>query len=526
MKILGAIDIGTNAIRLEVVRIESDHSLTTLSQQKETVRLGEGEFTTHRMTPAAIERGALVCARFADMARGFGADEIIAVATSAAREAENQADFLERVQEEAGLEVQVISGPEEARLIYLGVSSGANLGERRALFIDIGGGSTELILGDAKGYFMLESLKLGAIRIANVFLQGERGAISSDKVSKMKEYVRGIASHTARSLRNYGFDVLYGSAGTITNLGDITARRLGDTPATLLNYPVKLPDLQASVDILCKLSLEERRKLPGLDPDRADIIAGGAVVLLTIMEELKAEGVVISDRGLRDGIIVDRLMREDDARMEYTSIPVRKRSILQLARSCNYDVTHAEHITALALGIFDEMRRLGFHPYGSRERELLEYAGYVHDIGCFLSHTNHQRHSYYLIRNSDLLGFSDAEISIIANIALYHRKGMPKKRHENMQNLTRQSRHLVRVLSAMMRIAEGLDRSHLGLVQAVRVEPAKNPERLILTLISEADCQLEIWWVETNKELFETVFGFPLSVIVRHPDNSETASPE
>lgn len=518
MKIIAAIDIGTNAIRLEVVRIEADHSLTTLSQQKETVRLGEGEFATNRMSPAAIERGALVCARFADMARGFNAEEIIALATSAVREAENKQEFLERVKKEADLDVKVISGPEEARLIYLGVSSGAAIGDKRCVFIDIGGGSTELILGDGDDYFRLESLKLGSIRLSNRFLQGERGPISSDKLQRMREYVRGIVSHTTRNLTDFGYESVYGSAGTITNLADITARRLGDSPASLLNYSVKVSDLQASVEMLAKLNLEDRRKVPGLDPDRADIILGGAVTLMTVLENLKAERLVISDRGLRDGIIVDRLMQEAPTSALFDNTSLRKRSILQFARSCNYDAEHANQVAKITCQLFDEMKRLGFHPYGPKERELLEFSAYLHDIGCFLSHTNHQKHTYYLIRNSDILGFNDTEIAIIANIALYHRKGVPRKKHENLSSLTRQERHLISVLSAIIRIAEGLDRSHLNLVQGLRMEPAHNPDRLILTIFSDADCQLEIWWVEENKRLFETVFDYPLTISVHKPE--------
>jgi len=525
MKVLAALDIGTTSIRLEVVRIDADHRLTALTQQKETVRLGEDEFETHRMTPAAIERGALVCARFADVARGFGAEEILAFATSAVREAENQQEFIDRVRHEAKLDVRVVSGPEEARLIYLGVVSGTDLGDRRALFIDIGGGSTELILGDAQNYFLLDSLKLGAIRLANRFLRSEQGPLPADRFQKMKAYIRGVASHVIRRFADYGFDAVYGSAGTITNLAEVTARRLGDSPTSLRNYVIRVSDLHETVEMLRRMPLEERRKTPGLDPDRADIVLGGAAVLMAILEDVRAERLTISDRGMRHGILVDALMREEAARATYESVPIRLRSILQLARACKFDEEHARHIVFLSLTLFDQLRRLGFHPYGPRERELLEYAALVHDIGCFLSHTNHQRHAYYLVRHSDLLGFNDTEIDIVANVAYYHRKAIPKKKHENLKALTRQGRKLVSVLAAILRVAEGLDRSHLALVKDIRLSPAHNPDRLILTLVSEADCQLEIWGVQTNRDLFETVFGLPLVLNVEAPDGdpSETA---
>jgi exopolyphosphatase/guanosine-5'-triphosphate,3'-diphosphate pyrophosphatase len=514
MKTLAAIDIGTNSVRLEVVRVEPDRGgFITITQQKESVRLGENEFNRQEMTNAAIERGVLVCTKFAQMARGFGADEIVAYATAAVREAENQQEFIDRVRDKAEIDVRVISGPEEARLIYVGVSSGANLGDKKALFIDIGGGSTELILGNAEGHFFLDSLKLGSIRVSNQFLANVTGPVSPDSFQMIKQHVRAVAGHVTRSIRDSGFDLVYGSAGTITNLADVTARRLGDTPTSLRNYVVRTSDLQDTVDILCRLSLEDRRRVPGLDYDRADIIIGGAAVLMAVLEDVKADKITISDRGLRHGMLVDAARRDT----QEPETPVRKRSILELCRTCNFDEAHAEHAVDLSLTLFDEAKQLGLHKYGPRERELLEYAAYVHDIGCFLSHTNHQRHAYYLVRHSDLLGFDDTEIAVIANVAYYHRKSIPKKRHTNLAGLTRQTRQLITVLSSFMRIAEGLDRSHLGFVEKIRLTAAKKPARYVLTLVSKSDCQLEIWGVRGGCDLFEQLYRRPLDIVVESP---------
>lgn len=528
LRTLAALDIGTNSIRLEVVRVNDDHTISTLTQQKETVRLGEQEFSQRNqsaLTAAAIERGALVCARFADVARGFQADEILALATSAVREAENRQEFIDRVREKSGLEVRVISGPEEARLIYVGVSSGADLGDRTVLFIDIGGGSAELILGDARGYTMLDSLKLGAIRMSNRFLLGERGPITPEQFGRIQEYARAVAGHAVRRLKAQGFDAVYGSAGTITNLADVTARRLGDSPASLRNYEVRTADLRDTVEMLCRLPLEERRRVPGLDPDRADIILGGAATLLMVLEDVKADRIVISDRGLRHGILMDRLMRESEIGANL-QMPVRLRSVLQLARACNFDEEHARHVAHLSLALFDELGRAGLHRMGPWERELLEYAALTHDIGCFLSHSNHQRHAYYLVRHSDLLGFNDTEIAIVANVAYYHRKTVPKRRHENLQSLTKAGRRTVELLAAILRIAEGLDRSHLALVRGVRFTRQKKPSQILCTLDSTADCQLELWGVQTNQDLFEQVFGAPLILEVRDLSAAEPPAPQ
>lgn len=515
--VFAAIDIGTNSIRLAVVRVEEGGRLTTLAAHREVVRLGEGEFETNQMTPAAIARGTLVCEKFAEVARGFGAKEIVAFATSAVREAENREEFIERVRKEADIEVKVISGPEEARLIWQGVASGIELGERQAVLIDIGGGSTEVIIGTAAGHRMLESMKLGSIRLSNRFFDHDH-AVSPEAFSKVQKYVLGVASQVTRQVKRLGFDIALGSAGTITTLADIVARRIGDPPvSSQRNFSFRLTDLREAVLMLCRVPLEERFRVPGMDPNRADIILGGASILLTLMEAFGAEKMTVSERGLRDGILIDHLLRSDATREHYQTLSIRRRSIFQLARACNYEAEHADHTARLALRLFDELRRLDEHHYGVDERELLEYAALTHDIGAFLSHSNHQKHAYYLIRNSDLLGFNDTEIDIIANVALYHRKGLPKKRHPNLAELNRSERRRVSVLAAVLRVAEGLDRSHLGLVKDIRLDIARNPRRFVLTLLSDADAQLEVWGVQNSRDLFEFVFEAPLTVCVAHP---------
>jgi len=516
-RVLAAMDIGTNSIRLEVARVEPDHGLTTLTQQKETVRLGERGITSRHMSAAAIERGVLVITRFAEVARGFGATEIVALATSAVREAENQEEFLDRVRDEADLEVRVISGREEARLIHLGVAGGADLSGRRALFIDIGGGSTELIIGDNHQDFTLDSLKLGSIRMAEKFLRNETGQISDGQFDKMKAYVRGVASHTSRRMVTLGFDTVIGSAGTITNLASVTAKRLGDSLTSLRNYEIPVSAIQDTVTMLRRLPLADRRRVPGLDAERADIILGGAAVLMTLLEDVGAQKLTISDRGLRHGILLDTLMREAGAKATYEQTPIRLRSILQLCRACGFDEEHAWHVQRLSFALFDELRRLNYLRMDYWERELLGYAALAHDIGCFLSHSGHERHAYYLIRHSDLLGFNDTEIAILANVALYHRKSLPRRSHRNMESLPKKDRRVITALAAILRVAEGLDRSHLANIREVSLEVAKRPKRLLLTMRTDSECQLELWGVEQNRDLFEQFFGFPLDLRVVSP---------
>ena len=511
--IFAAIDIGTNSIRLAVVKTEDGQRLTTLAQHREAVRLGEGEFETGELTPEAIRRGVLVVAKFVEVARGFGADEIVAFATSAVREADNREEFIQRVRDEAGIEVRVISGIEEARLIWTGVSSGFDLGDKKAILIDIGGGSTEVIIGNAQEHLMLDSLKLGCIRLSNHFFSSPE-PVEWEDFKKVQGYIVGVASGIRRRIESLGFDMAVGSAGTINALGAICTKRQIEAglPSTGRQNSFLIEELREALQMLCRLPLEGRREVPGLDANRADLILGGGAVILTLMEMFGIERLTVSDRGLRDGILLDHLLKEEGAKEEFAASSVRRRSILQLARACRFEEEHARHTTHLCFRLYDELHRLGEHVYGSLARELLEYAAITHDIGTFLSHSNHQKHAYYLVRNSDLLGFNESEIDIIANVALYHRKGIPKKKHLNLENLNRADRRLVTVLAAILRIAEGMDRGHLALVKDLRLEKLENPPRFELTLLSDADCTLEMWGVLNNRDLFEFAFEAPLTV--------------
>lgn len=529
---IAALDIGTNSIRMALVKLDTRNmTWNVLSVHKETVRLGQDEFAHNRLSEEAIARGVLVLQKFAEIARGRGATEIVAIATAALREAENRDVFIARAQETAGIEVRVVPGIEEARLIYLGVSSGVEIGGSKGLFIDIGGGSTELIIGTQTEHLLLESLKLGAIRMGNRFLSGVTGPVSATLYETMRQYARGVAAHAYRKIRATGFDTVIASSGTAMNLAAVAARHAGLDPATMRNYTLKTSDLAQVAEMLRKMTLEERRRVPGLNPERADIIVSGAAVLQTLAEDLSADGLLIADRSLREGVLVDCLFRRrallEEAREDggtgngYTpsyEAGVRRRSIESLSRAVEAEKEHTRHVTYLTLRLFDQTRALGLHDYGPQERELLEYACLLHDVGIFVSHIGHHRHSYYLIRHSELAGFTDEEVDIIANLAYFHRKSFPKKRHAHFQALPRPTQRMVRKLAALLRLAEGLDRSHLGLVQEVRVtldRAAPPPGRVALTLYSDADPRLEVWYVGSEQVAFEDAYGLPITVDVQ-----------
>ncbi len=534
MQTLAAMDIGTNSVRLAVVEVKPGGTWTTLASQKQVVRLGEGEFTAetrrrdpetsrrHELTDAAIGRGALVCARFAEVARGFGAKEIVALATAAVREADNGDEFVRRVRELADLDVRVISGQEEARLIYLGVSSGIELPPgQRALFMDIGGGSTELIVGDTQNFAFLDSLRIGAIRLTAEGVADTSKPVSAATWAGLQRRVRSMLAPAARAIAKAGFSVMYGSSGTAQNIAEIAANAAASAvPTSFRNYELTLADVQAITKRLCGLTIEQRRRVPGINPERADIIIGGSAILQTVMETVGASSIRISDRGLREGIIVDRLRRESGAAggeiADNAALGARVRSIRHLMRATNVDEAHSAHIVHLSLSLFDQWKALGLHDYG-RARELLEYAALLHDSGFFVSHTDHQQHSYYLIRHSELLGFNDREVEIIASVALYHRKSAPRSKHPNFARMDARTQRVIRVLSCALRLAEALDRSHLMLVKDVRCERLTKPDRILMTLEASADAQLEMWAAEGQAPVFQKTFDLPLEV--RAPAN-------
>ena len=521
---LAAMDIGTNSARLLVVEVHYDYTWTLIAQHKEVVRLGEGEFSSNppRLTVAAMDRAALVCARFADIAKSYGVDEVVALATAATREADNQDDFVARIRRDTNgyLEVRVISGDEEARLIYLGVRSGIEqVPGQRALFMDIGGGSTELIVGDSANYYFLDSMKVGAIRMTSLFLEGKTGPIPPMIWATLQRHVRSTLAPAARAIEREGFGKMYGSSGTIISLAEIAARRahpLGELPVSMRNYELSLTDLQSVTQMLCGMTLEERRRVPGISPERADIVVGGAAILQTVMEVVGASSIIVSDRGLREGIVVDQLLRDESAKRHLESESVRVRSTRRLARRTLVDTDHAAKVTKLALSIFDQTKLLGLHELDLEVRELLEYGALLHDCGFFISHTAHHIHSYYLIRHSELLGFNDVDVETIAQIALHHRKALPRRREAGFSALPEHNQEVVRVLSCCLRLAEALERSHMGIIQTVALAPESKSNRILLTLNSTAgsDASIELWAVQNQASAFEKTFHIPLDVTV------------
>ena len=506
------IDIGTNSIRLFVVRLNPDCSYIVLSNQKEAVRLGEGEFLTGLITEEAMNRAVMVAGRFVELAHSFSAEEFVAVATSATREAQNRYEFLSRLRKESHLDVQVISGREEARLIFMGVTAAMHLKDEQIMVIDIGGGSTEVAIGGSGGCSYLSSMHLGTIRLTNMFFpDGVAGPVTGSRYEEIRDYIRNEARSVVRQAGRHPVDLVVGSSGTIINLCDIAARSShpGDPKRTVLSAS----DLRKTVPVICSSSLAERRKIPGINPERADIIIAGTAIIDTLMQELNIRELEVTQRGLQDGLLADYLSKMEGFPL-LGHLSVREKSVLLTGRAFGINEYHARTVSTIALELFDSGKTVGLHTLGSGERELLEYASFLHDIGSLISFNNHHAHSYYIIRNSDLLGFDQKEVLIMANIARYHRKKLPRKKEFEMPELDEPGKELVTILSTFLRLSESLDRRHAALIERVSFTGINN-KTVELEIVAREDCQFESWGVDNEAKNFERAFGLKLNHTIR-----------
>lgn len=509
-RVVGFLDIGTNSVRLLVVRINQNGSYTVLTRQKGTVRLGEGAFMTGFLAESAMDRCVTVCLRLVELARSFWVEEIIAVATAATREAGNCRDLLERLRHEVAIDVRVISGREEARLIYLGVAAGIELprGES-ALFIDIGGGSTEVVIGTRTQYLFLESLKLGAIRLTNLFFpDGCQEPVSPDRIDQIRTYIRDTAIRVIQASAGDPISTVIGSSGTIENLAEMVMRS-GQERVVSGMVTVNTQDLERLVRELYRIPLNKRRSFPGMNPDRADIIIGGGLIITTLLQDLGLPSLTVSSRGLQDGLLVDYLSKIDDFPL-LSDLSLREKSVLQLGRSFHINEYHARTVTEVALDLFDSARDTGLHTLDSWDREMLEYAAFLHDIGSAISYVNHHLHSAYIIKNVEILGFNQQEQSFIAHIARFHRKKIPHKKVDPDTDLPPDLHDRATLLSTFLRLAESLDRSHTALILQARFVASDDPGAHLL-ITSRGECHLEIWGIENEKKAFSKIFKKELS---------------
>jgi exopolyphosphatase/guanosine-5'-triphosphate,3'-diphosphate pyrophosphatase len=501
--VIAAIDVGTNSVHMVVARV-GPNGFDVLASEKEVVRLGEGVEGMDHLTQGAIDRGVAALRHMRRIADAHGA-RIRAVATSAVREADNQRDFLRAVRSETGIKLEVISGTEEARLIHLGIGRSLDIARDSVLTIDIGGGSTEFCVSVRGNLRIAQSLKLGAVRMTDAFLPG--GEVTPQGVKKLRAKVQSTLAPLAHDIGRIGFSRTVLSSGTNETIARVAAgRRDRPAPQSFNGFVFGADELAGVVDaVLDAESPKERLSIEGLEPKRADIIAAGAVILDETVRMLGIESLEYSDYALREGVLVDTAQRLGV--MPEEPVDAAHQSAVRLAERCSVDMEHSMHVAELSARI---LRAVGRHYEIDQPLErMLRVAALLANCGNAISYSKHHLHSYYIIRNADLMGFSDDEIEMIALTARYHRKSPPKASHAEYGRLGRNDQLAVDLMAGVLRVATGLDRSHDQCVS--EVSSSLRDKTLVLTVRhscrSEERIELNVHTAQARADMLADYLG-------------------
>jgi len=498
---LAAIDIGSNSIRLIVAEALRDGHYRVLDEEKETARLAGKLSSTGKLDPESIERALIALKRMAQIAEGFQVRELRVIATCAVREAADGEAFRRRAKQELGLDIEVISGEQEAHLAFFSVARAFQLDGKDVAVADLGGGSTEIILASGNLVEAVCTTPLGAVRLTEMFAD-ELGQIN-EHYSKMVDWIdRELKRRTKQAiLRPH---VLIGSGGTFTALADMIAAARGQATSVRRGCELTRAEVSHMADRLRKLSPKARRNVPGLSPDRADIITAGVAIIDRLMQHFRVNRVQVHDRGVRDGLLLTMI---DQSLGRLSDDPHdREAAIERFAARCGTDMRHGKQVARLAGMMLSQM--IGTHGLTTDDRPLLEAAARLHDVGYLINYDQHHKHSYHLILNSRLAGFKADELELIANIARYHRGSQPKKKHENLKRLSKADRKRVAKLAGILRIAGGLDRSNSQQVEGVQV--AGHDAKLTLRVLAMNNPEVDIWAAQRRTELFEDAFEVDL----------------
>ncbi len=508
---LAAIDIGTNSVHMIVVRVRPDFSFEVIDREKEMVRLGAGGLDGKKLTQEAMNSALQALSKFERLAKSHQVDEILASATSATREAENGGEFLKAIERTTGIRPRIITGSLEAKLIHQAAVYGVDT-PKPAVVIDIGGGSVEITLGTREEVRFARSFKIGVIRLTERFVKSD--PLSGGDERKLIRHISEQVDRYVKYIVDAGFDQVIGTSGTILSIGTVAvALETGNVPDGQRNLRVSAKSIHRLRKAVTEQDLEERLKLPGLDPRRADLTVGGAVLVDTLLKKLGADEITLCDLALREGLVLDYIHehRKDIARVDrYPDI--RRRSTIELAERCSWEAEHSRQVARLALSLFDQTRDA--HRLGDREREWLEFGALLHDIGMHISYERHHRHSYYLVKNGDLRGFEPEEIEVIALLTRYHRRAVPARNHVGFGDLPRPLRNAVRVLGAFLRIAESLDRSRYGIVKSIDVRT--RGKKRIMHINAVGDSELEVWAATRQLPIVAEAIGRDLELVAHH----------
>lgn len=500
---IAAIDVGTNSFHLLIGQVNADGQVVALEKAKDMVRLGDSTFKSGVISPEAFAHAGEALRNFRRLADRHGCDAIVAVATSATREADNGGDFVRAMRDETGIDLHVISGEEEARLIYLGARTQLGLGNRRALICDIGGGSVEVMVGDGRELYFQRSLKLGVLRLIQ-HIKGDPP--TQDECGQLAELCHRALERVASPMQRIGFDFIAISAGTGRAIYELCQPQTASAAPGERQRVVRFADVYALERRLCAMSSLERSRLPGLDPRRIDSIISGVILVRSLLEVFHADEYTLSEAGLREGLIADYAAKNRPGIQLVDEFPdQRRRSVVSLMRRSQLGSFegHAQHVSRLALDLFRGLRPL--HGLPNADGELLEFAALLHDIGFYIAGSKHHKHGQYLIENVGLAGFSPDEISLMAQTVRYHRKATPKDTHLPYNALSDGLKRRVRVHAALLRVADGLDRTNRQLVRSVRCRILSKEIEFVLTA-PEGDLELELWAARRKADLLAEVF--------------------
>jgi exopolyphosphatase/guanosine-5'-triphosphate,3'-diphosphate pyrophosphatase len=503
-KRLAAIDIGTNSIRCIVVEADGKGSYRVLDDEKVTVRLGEGLARDKAISAQAWERAMEALVRMRKIVDGYRVCGIEAVATSAVRSAGNGSAFIAAIAETVGIEVAIISGEEEAELAALSAMTHFDMEGIPFVMVDIGGGSLEVVTAVGRHLEQIRSLDLGAVLLTERF-------VISDPIQKA-DYLK-LRRHIRKELKGcFTGEIspvacIIGSGGTVTSIASMVMAMRREEYGSIHGYELLRSELVHLLAMLVRKDLKGRRSVPGLNPDRADIIVAGVAAIDVLMEFFSANLLRVNERGLREGLII-RGMRKHGLLTVSGQPRTWRESVLEFARSCHVEIEHAQQVGRLSVSIFDATAPI--FSLGDRDRQMLEAAALLHDIGYFISYAGHHKHSYHLIRHADLFGFTPRERELIANIARYHRKSIPKKKHEAFARLTVPDRQLVQRLGGILRLADGLDRRRNSLVSDIRCRLTSSAFQVDVN--ASEDVSVELFGARAKSDLFEKAFGRRLAI--------------
>jgi len=517
---LAAIDIGTNSIHMVIAEATQGDAFTVLDREREVVQVGRGSFSSVRLRRQAMKRTVEALGRFVQLARRLKVDRILCTATAAVREARNGGDFLALARHATGVSPRVIPSEEEGRLVHLAVQAALHLPQEPALLVDIGGGSVQLAHVTGAELVHVAAAPLGALRLTETHLEHD-----PPTAHELEDLQRLVRKQLRRVLEDHDGPAparVYGSSGAIHALAQLAHREAQGRELPQVNGHVF--ELAALADLarrLERMSFVERRALPGIDEARAEILVPGAIVLEQVLRLADAKSITLSDYGVREGLVIDWLRRHarELSTIESAS-DLRMRSVLGLLGRFDPDGRHARHVALLSLQLFDGLGP--WHGYGPREREWLQFAALLHDLGSAIAYDGHSQHSAYVIRHGGLRGLTAEEVEVVAAVARYHGGGRPRKRRdEGYAALPRRLRRTVRWLSAMLRIAEGLDRSHYQLVRGVSVR--RRRDKVLLVADAKRQAQLEVWAGRRRATDLARLLGLPVSVATASADVASPA---